>query len=142
MSTALGIQAVSGRELLVFVGRIAEDRHLGVAVRRTAIAAAGLAVAPRGLGSVQRRRGLNCIQMASSSSCRISPAISKQTLQAVAEQAASRAGESGQAARSASGRTDGRRAQQVEQVHRLWRPGSGISGRVAKYSGNCCVTWR
>ena len=72
-------------ELLVFVSRIAEDRHLGVAVDRRPLllprslrrcaAAAALAAAAASAAAAIPRLGLNCIQMASSSSCRTSPAI-------------------------------------------------------------------
>ncbi len=119
------------RELLVFVSRIAEDRHLGAGDQwplRPACVAPPLRPPAAG--------GLNCIQMASSSSRRISPAISSkrsrlspssgfQSLRIRASWSLSERGAPTAGARSSSSRFIGLAS------------GSGISGRVAKYSGNC-----
>ena len=61
---------------------------------------------------------------------RLSPSSGFQSLRISASCSLSERGEPTAGARSSSSRFTG------------LAPGSGISGRVAKYSGNCCVTWR
>ena len=115
-----GHPGLVGREPLVFVGGIAEERHVGVAVGEGAL----VPVTPRPLGGV----GIRGIELHPDGEFFFAEDFGgnlEEALEAVAEQRLPELANEGKLIAEGVRRADGRRAQQVEQAHRPWHREAG-----------------